>query len=814
MKNFFQMKTSEKRSAAVLAFAFLFFLAIPPAFSDEKTSDSTPTKDRDLPVKSLFDTSSAKVEAVADNLEYSKDSGKMIARGNAVITYGGTRLLADYAEVETAEKKAYAKGHVMIFEGDAPRLQGEEIYYDFGNHTGSFPNARAINAPWYARGEMVQQVREGVNKIQKGSITTCNLEKPHYEIRCKKATLYVNEKLILHSATIYVLGKPIFWLPWFDIPLNWPNIPIQLTQGYDKKDGFNVGIIKGVTFNKHLWGKATVDWRQKRGTGGGWKQYYDYEKWAKGNIKLYWTQDRKAPTINFIDPKTGSAMGPFERLEDREHGRGEITWHHRTDLDDKTHVLLRYHRVADEYFLQEFFEQEYRGNIQPHSFVTTTRNSDRYGAMVHLEKKMNAYESLVTRLPEVRLDWKNQPFFSDKVYNESRLQFDALAKRFNRSTYHENTKRIDTYSRYFVPMKWKEVGLTPFAGYRMTSYSRDTGGQDTHIRSVGEYGADLRTHFYKTYPVSFDTLGIEVNHLRHLAEPSIRMEGVASSLEYRKLQHFDTVDRIDDAAKLIFGLDNRLQTKRVISGKSQRVDIVSFNTYLFFDMMPSRENPNMKGARFSNFENQLVLRPYEWLQYQARVQFDFASHILKRVDQDIIFRKGKWRFLFGYSQVHDYFDYATDLSVQKSQQFIIDARYKVNPLWMAGGYIRWDTSDRNRLNNLVWTPEMDSVSNGFQGYGIQEWEITATRDLHDFLLDFGVNARHSLVNSANSNKNKMNHTFFVRFIMKDTGIGIGSTGRAPFCAPRIGETVAGASEGGSFFDSPMTPGENLPLYMR
>jgi lipopolysaccharide assembly outer membrane protein LptD (OstA) len=195
-----QMEAPWKRKAAILAFVLLVVSAVPVVFSAEDTQEaSTPAKGaakterRDLPVQNIFDTSSAKVEAVADSLEYSKDSGKMIARGNAVITYQGIRILADYAEVETDAKKAYAKGHVMIFKGDQPRLQGEEVYYDFGNHTGSFPNARAMNAPWFAQGEDIQQVREGVEKIKKGSVTTCNLEKPHYEIRAKRATLYVNE---------------------------------------------------------------------------------------------------------------------------------------------------------------------------------------------------------------------------------------------------------------------------------------------------------------------------------------------------------------------------------------------------------------------------------------------------------------------------------------------------------------------------------------------------------------------------------------------------------------------------------------------
>ena len=35
-------------------------------------------------------------------------------------------------------------------------------------------------------------------------------------------------------------------------------------------------------------------------------------------------------------------------------GRGRITWRHRTDIDDYTNIIMRYHRAADAYLLQDF----------------------------------------------------------------------------------------------------------------------------------------------------------------------------------------------------------------------------------------------------------------------------------------------------------------------------------------------------------------------------------------------------------------------------------------------------------------------------
>lgn len=742
--------------------------------SEEAAEESSSEKPapRDLPLKNIFNSSDAKVEAVADTLEYQKDTGKLIARGNAVITYQGTRILADYAEVETDAKKAYAKGHVMIFKGDEPQIQGEEIYYDFGNHTGTFPNARVMSPPWYARGADVQQTREGVYKVQKGAVTTCNFEKPHYEVRCKKATLYVDEKILMRNVTIYVLGKPVFWLPFMDVPLNWPNIPIQATAGYSKQYGPYVGLMKGITINKYLWGRAQVDWRQKRGFGAGWDQYYNFGKYAHGSVKLYLTQDKKAPTPGYVN--ADGELDPYAERRDKKRGR--ITWRHRTDVNDYTHVLLRYSRLADEYFLQDFFEEEYRAEMQPRSFVTATHNSQRYGAMIHLEKKMNGFEALVERMPEVRLDWKNQPFFTDKIFNESRIQFDNLAKTYTRSSTKQEAIRTDAYTNWYMPLRWNDVNIMPFGGYRGTFYSQQANSNSATFRNIGEYGIDLRTHFYRTFDVSFDKIGIEVNQLRHVAVPIVRVEGAVSSVDMDRLTRFDTIDAIDSSSRVVMGFENRLQTKRVVAGKTQRVDIVSLNTYLFYEMQPI--DPTIGNNQFTLFRNELTLRPYEWLQYQAKVTYSFATTYFKSITQDLLIRKGPWKFLFGYRFTHRQYDWYTEQTIPTSQQFVFDTRYVLNHLWEVGGFIRWDTKQQK----------------------VNEWEISAARDLHDFILEFGYNVRDSLIDSNNIGA-------FVNFRMKAFPSYVLRSGqRASFSEPRIGETVAGANEGAGMFGTPTMTG--------
>lgn len=718
---------------------------------------------RPNPLKTIFDRSAKEVEVVADSVEYQKDAKKVIARGNAVLTYKNMRVLADYAEVETATKKAYAKGHVFVFEDDEPTMKGEEIFYDFENHTGSFPNGRYISYPFFTKGQEIKEVSKGVISIKSGGATSCDRESPHYEFRCKKATVYTGVKIRMYSVTLHVLGKPVFWVPYMTLPLNW-QIPFQANAGYKQRFGAYIELSKGITFNEHLSGKAHADWRARRGFGVGWDQNYDFKQYAKGDVKLYWTQDDMAPTPGAVNED--GELDPFGDTHKAKHGRGRITWRHRTDINENTNVILRYHRVADEYFMQEFMEEEFRDQMEPHSFVTATHNTERYGAMVHAEKRMNSFESLVERLPEVRLDWKNQPLLEEKIYNVSRLQFDNLYKVYSRQSGSNHTIRTDGYTRFVAPLKFNEIKLNPFVGYRGTQYSRDAFSSQGHYRQVLEYGADLRTQLYKTYNASFEKLGIEINQLRHVFEPNVRVQGMASSMQsIFRVYHNDTVDMIDSSSEIVFGMDNRLQTKRVVNGKIQRVDFVSFNTYLHYAVQPL--NPTLSGAGFTLVEEELTLRPYEWMQIQHRLEYDFPDNNVRSWTDDILIRTGKWRFVFGHRYAEEYYNFMEDLIIPKSQQFVFDTKYQLNHLWELGGYIRWDTG----------------------GEGLQEWQVSASRDLHDFILDFGYNVRNSLINSNN------NELFF-RFRMKayaPINFGVGG-GRAEFGEPRIGETVQGANQ--------------------
>lgn len=748
-------------SISLIAFLLTLVPQVPALAEEEKSSRKSSV---DLPTIDPYSEEEPQVQVVADNLQYLREEKKIIAKGNVVIEYLEYKITSDYAEVFTESRKAIAKGHMIIFHGNEIKAEGDEIYFDFRNSQGEFPDGRHFTPPWFITGEEIKQVKDGEIQITNAIITTCDREDhPHYGIHASHARILKDDKLIARNVRIYALEAPIFWLPYLVLPLNLNSLPFSIAAGHNSQDGYYVELTKGFVVSSQMNGKLLADWRSKRGFGGGAILDYDFGEVARGNLIGYWTQDDNAPTLNNAD-------NPFE--EDQSRDRGRLTWRHRADINDYSYVVMRYHRVADEFVLQDFFEKEFRSVLQQQSFATMTLNGDRQGLLIHGQKRMNNFEALVERLPEVRHTWKNQEFFVKGLYYESESSVANLYKKFGRTPLNEDVVRIHSSHHWFRPFKLNDYKFTPFLNVQGTGYSRERFSDDDRFRFALGYGFDLRKQFYKTYNQTSDFAGIEINGLRHIIEPNFQMESIhPSTVSDETINHFDRIDLVDDKDVFTLGVENRIQTKRVVAGKMQRVDIVSLNTYVRFDINPDEPSPD---TGFKTLNQEITLRPYDWLKYDADITIDLENGRFAVFNQDITLEKQRWDLLLGHRYVNNStFQDARFIGdfndIDASHQLVFAGNYRLNELWEFNGHIRWDL-DENEL---------------------EEWQLGATRDLHDFIFSFGYNVRNSSIRNSNSE-------IYFNFSMKDfSALALRSGGgRATFSEPRIGETVAGANQYG------------------
>jgi hypothetical protein len=703
------------------------------------------------------------VEVVADNIQFEREKRKIIGQGNVVVTYKDVKLQSDRAEVYTDTKKAFAEGHVTIIDGNSS-LSAERAEYDFRNRTGSLPDATGYQYPWYTQGERLEQVSRDEIRVQNGAATTCNLEFPHYEVTAKKVTVYPDDKIVLKNATVKVLGRKVFWLPYLTIPLDDRQSPIEIRTGYSDNYGFYVLTAKDFSLTKNVKLKGHVDYRTKRGIAGGVDVGYHVANFGRGKIITYLADDKRAPTAVASPDPAATDSNPF--IDRREDTRYRMTLRHRTDFEPRTNLIVNWHELSDEFLIQEFFQREERKEARPRSQVILTRTRDDYGMFTEVAKRTNKFFSEIEKLPRLNFTWKNQPLFDTRFLYKHETQLTNFNKKIARSAYDEDVVRAETYHEIQRPFRVLDsrVKVTPFINGRQAFYSQNRFEEDNLSRTLLGYGFETRTRFQRPFEASTNFLGLDINRLRHIIEPIFRHNAIrvdtAPPGEIYQMDEFDALHKQD---VFTLALDNRLQTKRKRNGIEQRVDVVSYNTYVNYELNGGRNG----GSSATDWGHQVELRPYDWLLIETETIYDFTLHDIRESLFDVVFEPlgDKIRLILSHGFLR------RDPSIpgsEKSNLVGLDLIVKLNERWKIGGYLR---------------DELDSGT-------MQEWEIRATRDLHDFLLSFGINVRDSdLRGSEGTNKEA-----FVEFTMKAfPGVNLAVGNRSSIIRPRIGRYYGGSN---------------------
>ena len=163
-------------------------------------------------------------------------------------------------------------------------------------------------------------------------------------------------------------------------------------------------------------------------------------------------------------------------------------------------------------------------------------------------------------------------------------------------------------------MKIKFIELTPFVGERSTYYSKTKDPDEWgSIRGIFRTGASLSTKFYKAMDIDKNFWGIEIHKLRHIITPSIDYEYVHEpTTSVSQLDQFDGIDSLDRGHKIIFGIDNKLQTKR----NDQSVELLRVAVNTDFLLKEDRAP-----GGFNLIQSDIDFRPADWLTlYGLRVR--------------------------------------------------------------------------------------------------------------------------------------------------------------------------------------------------
>lgn len=664
---------------------FVFFIAIPPAFTQQST----------IPI-----------EVNGDQVEYLMDGNRLVAKGHVSVVQGQTQLTADKIEFSRDTKIAIGEGNIVL-KSPQGTISADSLIYNFGTMTGEFTHAGIIaaienemaetevgNSTFYGYADTAAKVSENQITLKQGYITTCDLKHPHFQLFSKIMDIFPKDKMIARNVKMVVGNAPIFYIPKYTQALDGKQKMI-LTPGYKKDWGMFLLTQWRYQFNENFKGTLYVDFREKRDKAIGADLKYKIKNGGEGIIRAYYMNERPTSVKHFWQERTSPTP---------EHERFRSEWRHKWAIDDQTDLTLQYSKISDDAFLKDYFKREYQKDSNPQSFFLVTRNLTNGIVSFRADARVNRFESAVERLPDIRYDVTNQKIGDSNFYFKSENGFVNLNKKEASPTeVRKETMRMDSNNELSYPLKAFIFEVRPFVGGRQTYYSRtkDPSRYDV-IRGIFRTGADLSTKFYKTLDTKTNFFGIEINKLRHVITPSAIYEYIhRPTLVTSLLDSFDSIDGIDRRHNISFSLENKLQTKR--DGVS--IDLLRVVASTDFHL---KENPTKGG--FDSVRTDIEFKPTSRLNFTVDSHYDTYDDKLSSVNFEFHLKDkeeaNRWTFDFGkrYAPAVD-------------DQITAEWNYRINPKWKFKAYRRMDI-----LHNLT-----------------KEQEYTVTRDLHCWEMDINFN---------------------------------------------------------------------------
>ncbi|MGE0862875.1 MAG: LPS-assembly protein LptD [Vicinamibacterales bacterium] len=233
--------------------------------------------------------------------------------GEAGSPNAGQKFFADQVEINIKSGEFTASGNV-VFQTPTSRLAAESAVFNSKTKLGVFTKATGIaqlgergrqNQSMFGRmepdvyfyGAEIEKVGADKYRITKGGFTTCVQPTPRWEIVSGRATVNLDDYVVMRNAVVRVKNVPVFYLPIMYYPI----------QEDDRATGFLLPSYGASTYagssisNAFFWAinrsqDLTLfhDWFFTGSTGVGSEYRYLFGPTSQGNFRAYWLNEQEA----------------------------------------------------------------------------------------------------------------------------------------------------------------------------------------------------------------------------------------------------------------------------------------------------------------------------------------------------------------------------------------------------------------------------------------------------------------------------------------------------------------------------------------
>lgn len=586
------------------------------------------------------------IEGHSKESQLQYDFGRHLVRGSKGIfvrhthpVRGESELSATTVELNQETGLVTAEGNVIL-KREGAYWRGEKLEYNFKTRDMKGQEFRFAARPFYVGGiKLGSDPTNRVHFAEESVITTDDVAQPGYRVVARKLRVYPGKRIEAEEATVYVGRVPVFYLPKYTRSLERHPNNLSYVPGFRSAHGPFLLTSFNWAGTTNVSGAVHLDYRQRRGFGVGPDFDYNLGVLGHGELKYYYANDDR-PDADFGRSLYGGNINSHRQRVSLQH-TAEFT----TNLTAK--ALVRYQR--DPYIVRDFFEGEYRRNIQPSTFVEVNQLWRNYSLNLLAQPRLMDFYETVERLPDVKLSGMRQQIGVTPLFYESDTSVGYFQRRFSRNVTPEFAAfRGDTFHQVVLPRTffgW--LNVTPRVGARFTHYGEANG---PGAATVEQERAVFNTGVEASFKASRVWAGVKnrtlnLDGIRHIVEPSVNYAFVPRpNVRPNRLPQFDTdqaafrlaplefpdynsIDSIDSQNVLRLGLSNRLQTKR----GGQIDDVV--NWAVFTDW---RLQPNATNATFSDVFSDLDFKPASWLTFTSETRYDINHTAWRLADHRMV----------------------------------------------------------------------------------------------------------------------------------------------------------------------------------
>ncbi len=645
-----------------------------------------------------------------DIIEYSTTGKEISISGNVEVEYKGAKLTCQKIVIDSQTKDAVAEGNARL-DDQKGVIEGEKIVYNFQNKTGIIYNSEFRANPYFGVSKKIEKVSDTEFISQRGYITTCDFDVPHWRIKSRKVNFFPQDKVQAKDTTLYIGKIPLLYLPQFNRDFSDPLMHIQMTPGKRKDWGPYLLTATRYNLTKNINGRFYLDYREKLGLAQGFGTNYTTEGFGKGDLKFYYTQER-ANGLSEASP------AEFQRYL--------LRLRHKWDIDRRTNMVAEFYKINDEKrkilgpsndFLKDYFYREFEKDAQPLTYISVHHNFQYSSLDVLMQERVNHWYDQLDKNPELKYNLPNIQIAGTPFYFENNSVLSNFNKKASASPVSlddETVARLDTTNKFSLPSKVAFIELTPFVASRQTIYDKGADGSSFPVRTIFYTGTSASTKFYRVFDAKSNFLNLDINSLRHIITPTISYSyNHEPTISISHIKQIDSIDSISRNNSLLLELSNKLQTKR--NDKSvDLAEIKASSTYIF-----DSKTGDKRGSNFSDILFDVRLMPYSWVTFDADATLKHSGARsdpnygrLSNINYDINFNFGKERS----------FSLGQRCQRKGSDGVVSDFEWRINPKWKFSIYNRYE---------IGHDPSLKS--------GLKEQEYGITRDLHCWFMDFKYN---------------------------------------------------------------------------